>query len=118
MSFSINNDTHPGRIYINERGEAYELISWCMEPTVTLKNVADGHIIDSGINGLNLKPFMAIDGIDIREPRANEKALRKALQQLAEQCKTLLDTNTKLKKALIATKRQLTDEILKRGQKC
>ena len=57
MAVTIGRETKVGDLWVNTRGEVYQILSFCTDPTITMQNMVTGATQGGSPGCLNLKPF-------------------------------------------------------------
>ena len=70
------NSESVGKIFVDEKGEIWQLISYCQYPTATMKKVGTEETVGGATNSLNLSKFKLAD------PEV-EKTVKKVMRQSA-----------------------------------
>ena len=91
------SEIKPGDLYVNNEGHVFRVFSYCMEPTMTMENMATGRQISGGIYSLNLKPFRPLDALDKIE-------LLDIIENISSEMRDMLEERISLKEQIIDLK--------------
>jgi hypothetical protein len=60
MAVELNQDSHPGDLYIDENGQLWRLLHYCTRPTATMEHVVSGTQVSGAVGSRNLEQFTRV----------------------------------------------------------
>ena len=107
MAVEIKEETKPGDLYIDETGRCFELESFCVHPTATVRLVGTDHLTGGAVGSRNLENFMPVN-------KQTKEQLIRVIGNQVHNIRTKAVEIEELKRALDRANEDLNNEKLDR----